>query len=130
MDQEPLVTEQVEAGRQFLDEFEKLANVPIAFWLKETEVGRWYLYIASEQVVSRGTLAAYAQVTQAARGFNDPNFDPFRIKLIPVEHEYAQAALALLQRYPGKFPTRIPGRVFGVLGVDDAYVYAPAVPVP
>ena len=48
MDQGPLVIEQIDAGARFLAEFEKKIPVMAAFWLKASEEGSWYLYVASE----------------------------------------------------------------------------------
>ena len=50
MDQVPLVIEEIEAGKEFLDELEKRLPVKAAFWLKADEDSGWYLHVASDQV--------------------------------------------------------------------------------
>ena len=50
MDHGPLVSEQIDAGARFLYEFQKHLPLQSAFWLKDSEQGGWYLYLASEQI--------------------------------------------------------------------------------
>ena len=50
MDQEPLVREQIDAARKFLEELEKHLPFQAAFWLKADEDSHWDLYIATDRV--------------------------------------------------------------------------------
>ena len=50
MDQEPLVIEEIQGGKKFVDEFDKYVPVQAAFWLRSDEDSGWYLYIASDQI--------------------------------------------------------------------------------
>ena len=43
MDQGPLVTEQIDAGAKLVNDFDRRTPLQAAFWLKESEVGEWYL---------------------------------------------------------------------------------------
>jgi hypothetical protein len=130
MDQEPLVIEQIDAGRKFLDVFEKYAPVRVAFWLKPSEDAGWYLHVASERIDFENLPRAYTEVLRMAQEVVDPNFDPFRVKLIGADDPLARAALDVYRRYPARIPTRFQGRVFGGMNVEGVYIYPPPVPAP
>ena len=123
MDQEPLVREEIDAARKVLDELRKLIPVAAAFWLKADE-GSWDLYIATDRV-KKGLAPVYELVNQAAKTVDDPNFSPFRVKLIPTRHPLARAALEVYRRRPSEIPIYIRGGVFGDMGVDGVYLYPP-----
>ena len=82
MDQEPLVNEQIDAGRKFIDEFDKCIPVRAAFWLKVNEDSGWYLHVASDQITDENIDVADADVAKAFRTVDDPNLDVFQAKLI------------------------------------------------
>jgi hypothetical protein len=127
MDQEPLVTEQIEAGRKFIDEFEKYRPVQAAFWLKATEDSSWYLYVASDQITDENFDVAYGEVLRLAPTIEDPNFDPFRVKVLGIDDPRAKAALDVYRRFPGRVPTRVRAQDFGSLGAEGVYLYPPPV---
>jgi hypothetical protein len=124
MDQEPLVNEQIEAGKRFIDEFDKIVPVRAAFWLKATEDSGWYLYVASNQITDENTRASYARVGELAKTISDPNLDLFRVKLIGSGHPFAREALARYKRSRGKIAARIPGGQFGDTSVEGVYLYS------
>jgi hypothetical protein len=130
MDQGPLVNEQIEAGARFLAEFQKYAPILAAFWLKGSENGRWWLYVASEQITGENFDLAYGEVARLYRTLQDPQFDPFAVKVIGADHRLAKAAVARQQRYGGRTPPRVRGDVFGGVSVDEVYFYPTPIPVP
>jgi hypothetical protein len=77
MDQEPLVNEQIEAGRKFIDEFDKYIPVRAAFWLKADEDSGWYLHVGSDQITDENIDVAYGDAAKAFRTVDDPNLDVF-----------------------------------------------------
>jgi len=123
MDQGPLVIEQIDAGARFLAEFEKKIPVMAAFWLKASEEGSWYLYLASDEFNHNNLDVGYREVLRLAGELRDPNFDPFQVKLINPGHPLAKAALDVLQRFPGRMATRLHRRNFGGVSVDEVYIY-------
>jgi len=123
MDQGPLVLEQIDAGARFLAEFEKKIPVMAAFWLKASEEGSWYLYVASDEFNYNNLDVGYREVLRLAGELRDPNFDPFQVKLIKPGHPLAKAALDVLQRFPGRMATRLHRRNFGGVSVDEVYTY-------
>jgi hypothetical protein len=125
MDQGPLVTEQIDAGAAFLDRIDGSIPVAAAFWLKSSEGGRWYLYVASEKINDRTIRAAYGEVFRVAKDMGDPNLDPFQVKLIGIDDPLARAALDIHTRFPARIPTRFNGSRFGDVIVEGVYVYPP-----
>jgi hypothetical protein len=131
MDQEPLVIEQIEAGKKFIDEFEKFRPIQAAFWLKETEDSGWYLYIASDQITDENVRAAYGDVARACQNIQDPNFDMFRVNVIGIDDPLAKTALDIYRQFPGRVPTRVRASQFGPLGAEGVYLYPlPATAIP
>jgi hypothetical protein len=130
MDQESLVTEQIEAGRQFLDAFGQRAPVKIAFWLKAGADAGWYLFVASDRVNSESKEDIYMDVYYAAKDLRDPNFDQFRVKLIRTSDPLAKAALDVYRRHPVPIPAHFQERSFGGMGVEGVYIYPPMIEVP
>jgi hypothetical protein len=128
MDPGPLVTESIEAGARFLDEFRKYVPIQAAFWLKESDEGRWNLFVASDQINGRNFDLAYAEVGRIAEQLNDPAFDMFRVRLIRTHRPLVKAVLDLIRRHGGKRPIRLYGTILGGRSVEELYVYpSPAV---
>jgi hypothetical protein len=123
MDQELLVIEETDAGAELVRKLDKQVPVNVAFWVKVSDEGQWYLYIASDQINDQNLDAAYSEVLRLADQMASPYFDPFRVKLIPTSDQLAQAALDVHRRYPGPMATRFGGMEFGGLGVDGVYIY-------
>jgi hypothetical protein len=125
MDQEPLVIEQIEAGKRLIEELDKHLPVRIAFWLKANEDSGWYLHIASDQVSDKNIDQAYGELGLVGKTIDDPNLDLFQIKLIGVNNPFARAALDLYRRSKARVPTHIRGRSFGGMSVEGVYIYPP-----
>ncbi len=66
IDQEPLVIEQIEAGKKFIEEFDKHNPVRAAFWLKVNEDSGWYLHVASDQITDKNVDVAYGERESSA----------------------------------------------------------------
>jgi hypothetical protein len=123
MDQEPLVSEQIEAGRKFLEMFDRSIPVRAAFWLKAGEDSGWYLNVAAEQVTDENIRDAYGEVLRVAKSSDDPNFDRFRVKLIGVADPLARAAWEICRRAPAGIGTHLRDGAFGGMAVEGVYVY-------
>ncbi len=97
MDQATLVTIQIEDGQRLV---ERLAqggfSVTAAGWIKASEDGQWFLYLASPVVDKQGDLRAYRQVNPMVRQMPQPfSIDPFEIKLIGAATPLAQEMAAI-----------------------------------
>jgi hypothetical protein len=128
MDQSALVIEEIDAGADFLREFDKYEPVKAAFWLKSSDEDSRYLYIASERIDDKNFDVAYGEVLRLANQLRSPYLDPFRVKLINIDDPLAKAATDVLTRYPGRMPTRYGGKSFGGTSVDDVYIYPSPLP--
>lgn len=131
MDQGPLVIEAIDAGAELVRRLDKYVPVQAAFWVKDSEEGQWYLYIASDQISDqiddKNLDVAYGEVLRLAGQMASPYLDPFQVKLIPTSDSLAQAALDIHRRYLGRMATRFGGKNFGGMGVDGVYIYPASV---
>ena len=126
MDQGPLVREKIDAGAKFLKLFQRYAPIRAAFWLKPAEDdGRWNLYLWAEEFTDQNFDLAYGEVLRLARTLQDPNFDPFEVRILRGKNALAQAAVDIYKRYPAKIATHYNGRSFGGISVDGVYIYPP-----
>ena len=115
---------------RFLGEFQKYMPVHAAFWLKDSDDGAWYLYVASDQITDENFDVAYGEVLRITVVMNDPLFDPFQVKLIGADDPLAQAVLDMQRRYPGRVTSHLQGKVLGGLPVEEVYLYPSPLPVP
>ena len=123
MDQGPLVTEEIDAGAEFVRRFDRVEPVKVAFWLKEEDRAYRHLHIASERVDGRSLRDSYGEVVRLIGEMRSFYLDVFRVNLIDADDPLAKAAAALLERYPGPTPIRFAGRFFGGVSVEDFYLY-------
>ena len=115
--------DQIDAGQEFLEEFEKYAPSRAAFWLKADEDSGWYLYVASDQFSIQNLDAAYGEVLRLGTTIRNPNFDPFQINLITTDDPLAKEAIEINRRFPAKIPTRMRTAKFGGSSVEGLYIY-------
>lgn len=108
MDQDTLVTEQIDGGRKLLARMAD-AGFPItaAFWAKTSDDDRWYLYVASPQVEAVGSLPLYPIVRRARTSLDGEwasareVIEPFTVKLVETADPMVQEVLAAVHRYGG-----------------------------
>lgn len=122
MDQGTLVKAQIEAGNRFLREFDKYARIVVAFWLKDSESGRWGLYVASEHINGTNYEVAYGEVIRIAGKMKDPSFDPFQVRLLPPDDPMVKAAADAYAGRPPKIPFTIRVTSFGGIAADEVYL--------
>lgn len=126
MGQGPLVSELIDAGAQFLAEFQKTTPVRAAFWAVEDldYPTDWHLYIVADKFNGGDTYNGYGDVVNLRHLWeNDPNFDIQLVKLIGTDHRFAKGALKLLDQYPGPIPIRRNATDLGGEPVSGLYVY-------
>jgi len=125
MDQATLVVEQIDEGAKITEELRSQnIDVVAAFWMKASEDGHWYFYIASPIVDQLGFAKAYRKVHGALRNLL-PNIwvDLFQIKLIAEHNPIACDVINVQNRYPGQLPIRFEGSHLGNVTIDQAYIY-------
>jgi hypothetical protein len=118
-----LVRNQIDAGSRLLHEFERYAPVKFAAWLRETESGRWYLYVSSDKIDDRQVDLAYGEVLRIVSNMSDPRLDPFRVRIVAANTTTAQELVEVQRRCETR-TTPPPTHVSTHLGIDDAYVYS------
>ncbi|HKI32002.1 MAG TPA: hypothetical protein VKA46_09040 [Gemmataceae bacterium] len=129
MAQAALVEMQIKEGQTLI---ERLAHEEVAVtaagWVKESESGDWYLYLATPLVGEDGpTRSAYRRVNAVIRKMQEEGFgmDPFEKKVIGPHDPIARDMLANRGGRPGGPPTPFRGSRLGDLDVEEAYIYPP-----
>ncbi len=128
MDQNPLVNEHRETGEAIASQCAAAGiDVTAAFWVKPSEDGQWYLYLASRDVEDRGLHEAFRRVLAAIRQINPPpQIDILGdLKLIGATNPITQDILSIQSRYPASLSTWYRGRQLGNMAIDEAYLYRP-----
>lgn len=81
------------------------------------------IYIVSPEIDKNNFDLAYGEAIRIAQSMKTPYLDPFQVRIIGVNDPLAQAAIAINQRYPGNVATRLRGKSFGGVAVEDVFVY-------
>ena len=126
MAQTTLVDKQIDDGQTLASLLaESGFDVTAAFWLKTSEEGLWFLYIASRFIDDEGLAAGYRRLNAEMRAMPDLWVSPFEIKLIGARNPIAQDVLNVLGRHAAAIPTRYQGARLGGVSIDEAYLYPP-----
>lgn len=128
MDQNPLVNEYRDTGEAIARKCADAGiDVTAAFWVKPSEDGQWYLYLASRDVEDRGLGEAFRRVLAAIRQINPPpQIDTLgNLKLIGATNPITRDILSIQSRYPASLSTWYRGRQLGNMAIDEAYLYRP-----
>jgi hypothetical protein len=123
MDTNTLVTEEIDAGAELIRRFQDSMPVEAAFWLNPSEEGRWALYIVSPRIDVASFDLGFAEILRLVREMQTPYIDPFQVRLIGSDDPLAKAAIEANRKYPGPTPTRVRGRGFGGVPVEEVYIY-------
>ena len=122
MDKSTLVTEQIEAGSELIQQLAHGGfDVTAAFWFKGTEDNRWYFYVVSPIVDSEGLNQAYTRLHPFV--WQMPHF--FAIAWI-CRHDYERAGFRMLSGddETGKGSAiRWRGKILGNVSIEEAYLY-------
>jgi hypothetical protein len=123
MAQNPLVNEIIVEGARFLERFDKSYPVAAAFWLKDREVSRWYLYVLSPKIHDEDIRDAYGEVLRITKEMTEPYFDPFQIKLLKMDNKIVEFAREMQRRYPGRIVADSYVPTFVGVDVEGLYFY-------
>lgn len=124
MGRELLVTELIDVGAEFLQEFNNCRRVAVAFWLIPFESDHPYLYVASDKIDDGNLNVAYGEVLQILNGEGRLWLDPFQVKLVNSADPVAHDAIAIRDRRPANVPTHYNGSSIGGTSIDGAYIYS------
>lgn len=129
MAQATLVEMQLREGQRLIDRLVQAeVPVPAAAWVKESESGDWYLYLATPLVREGGRKRpAYHRVNTVIREMQKEGFgmDPFEKKVIGPHDPIAKDMVAHRRGRPAGPPTSFRGSRLGELAVEEAYIYPP-----
>jgi hypothetical protein len=124
MDQETLVEKQIDDGAKIVRELRANAfAVTAAWWMRTSEEGLWFLYVASPEVEDAGIAAAYRKLHTIMQSLEPLWVDWFRVKLVGPENPIAKDVVATLVKYGDRFAARFGGKKLGNVTIDGAYIY-------
>ena len=124
MDTELLVDNRIEDGQKLVAELVIAGfDVSVAFWVKTSEEGLWFLYIGSTSVEPSKIGDAYRTLYACLSKIPDPWVGMSEVKLIQASNPIAKDAMAARDRQPGRLPVRFQGKRLGSLSIEEAYIY-------
>lgn len=123
MDQDLLVVEQIDAGADFVRDFNDYVSVSVVCWVQPAESDNLFLYVASDEIDDSNIDVAYGEVLRRLSGKRSQWLDPFQIKLINSSDPIARDAIQIRDRYSARLPARHRGSSIGGLSIDGAYIY-------
>jgi hypothetical protein len=128
MDHGTLLGDPIPEGRELIDRLiENGVPVTAACWMKESDGGLWFLYLATPLVGEEGgKRPAYGRINEVLREMPQPlGIDPVQIKVVRPSGAVAQAILELQRRYPGRRLGWYDGASIGGVSIDRACIYPP-----
>ena len=125
MDYEPLVAASIDAGRRYLEEISKTRRVLAACWIKESALSSWYLFVAFEGINDTNRAKGYAEILEPLRGESSPNLSSRYVKLVSDTHPLVAEVKKWFATYPTTDDTWYQGPMFGGMGTDGVFIYAP-----
>jgi hypothetical protein len=125
MDQDALVTEQIQDGKRLTGQLRQDGfDVEGAFWLYDGEAGRWRLYIVTNET-SKGTAAAYKTVQRTIYKLQPIWLDPFEVTLTDPTDSRVAAIRDFHAKHPTTLATNVRRQYLGGVYFDNAYIYPP-----
>jgi hypothetical protein len=101
-------------------------RVTAAGWVKESENGRWRLYIATSLVRSGGGSGeAYRRIGAVIREFPRPFWADGDVKAVEGSGQFAKAVQELHQRPVSPCAILLDEGSFGGVAIDAAWIYPP-----
>ena len=125
MGEELLVNEQIDAGADFVRDFNDYVPISVACWVIPADSEDVFLYIASDSIDDSNFDIAYGEVLRKLSGRKNQWLDPFQVKLVNSSDPIAQDAIDIRDRYPAPLVTRYGGSSLGGTSIDGACIYPP-----
>jgi len=124
LDQELLVKDRFDEGLRFISQLVRDGfTITVAFWVKTSEEGLWFLYIASPSVNSERIGDAYRAVYASLRQVPDSGIALSDIKLISADNPIAADVQKIQTRYSGRTVIPFGGARLGGLDIETALIY-------
>ena len=119
-----MVNGKLEGGRHLIDALRaKDCGIEVAFWVKESDEEKWFLYLASPCVDEKGPGEAYRLIHAILHHAPEWGIDPFEVMVVGSGNPMAQAAVTMVKSKMYLGITRLGRSVLGRVSVDGAYVY-------
>lgn len=130
MDSVALVENQIDDGRRLVDLLTlKEIEVTVAAWVKTSEEGIWFLYIATSEVDKSGLASAYRDVFGILRSMPEAWISTSEVKLIGKSNPITKDLLAIRGERTGFIPAWYHGPLLGGIGVEEVYIYPVSTPL-
>jgi hypothetical protein len=127
MGQESLVSGQIEAGFDFIRNFNEYMPVSAAFWLNPPGSEDWFLHVASPEINDGNIDAAYSEVLRRIGINTNQWIDAFQVKLLNAADPLAAGAAQFRDQYSLKNALlRYNGSSIAGLPVGGLWIYPPA----
>jgi len=124
MDNETLVSFDIENGRQVIDALDKDGKSPkVALWAKLPEYEDWRLVIASDRLNQSSSISGYAEINSALEKAGIPSLRQPTIFLRPMDKPFVAALRGTFAKAADTYGMRLGGQVFGDQYIEDAFVY-------
>jgi hypothetical protein len=122
VDSVALVENQIVDGRRFIELLGlKEIDIMAAAWVKTSDEGIWFLYLATEEVDKKGLSAAYREIYGVLRSeMPDASFSTSEVKLIAKAHPITKDISATRDDRVPNASIRFGGSMLGGLGIEDA----------
>ena len=126
MDRTTLVTEQQRDGQFLLETLVKGGfAIQAAAWIKTSDTGKWFLYIASPVVDEQGYFNAYREVQATIRNFSNCAVGPFDVRLVGATHPLVGDVQKQFERFPVPRQIQFGGAELGRMSIEEAEIYPP-----
>jgi hypothetical protein len=122
-----LLCEQIDAGKMLIIQLTQ-DGFPIAAasWIKESDGGFWYLYLASPVLDGRGVGGGYQRIRETLKKMRLPfPLDTGDIKLLGASDSLAKAMAAVRDRESGGRGMWYNRGSLEMMPIDVAYIYPP-----
>jgi hypothetical protein len=124
MDHELLVDPQIEDGKALIAHLVRDGfDITVAFWVKTSEEGLWFLYLGSKTVAIMTLADAYRAIFAALRQIPNAAITLSQIKLVAPDNPIAAEVIDIRDRYPARWATRYLGQSLGKVFIEEAYIY-------
>ena len=126
MAEETLVSMQIEDGAKVVERLRESGfDLIAAWWMKASEEGLWFLYIATHEVEEKGIVAAYRSVLTSMGDLEQLWVNPFEVKVVGAENRITKDVVSHLNHYPSRSrsPIRYGGCKLGNVSIEGAFIY-------
>jgi len=132
MDQGTLVEQLIDDGRKLIEQLlQKGEDIKAAAWIKTSEDGTWFLYLALPGIDDEGPRIAYRRISVVERQMPQPFLLDWKdVKVIDSKNRLAVAAMDYQRRHRAKNVLPYLGDHLGGVSIEGAYIYPPMTPEP